>query len=104
MQLQRLKSLVGNPSNEDDILQFYLDSASDIICDIRNSNIVERQYLTTQIKMAIEMYNRRGVEGQTSHTENGIGRTYERADVSYSLIKDIIPVARTPYSKVRVIM
>lgn len=104
MQLQRLKNLLGNPSNEDDLLQFYLDNASDIICDIRNSNIVENKYLTTQIKMAIEMYNKRGVEGQSSHSENGISRTYEQADISYSLIREITPVAKTPFSKIRVIV
>lgn len=104
MQLQKLKSLLGNPSSEDDLLQFYLDNASDIICDIRNSNIVENKYLTTQIKMAIEMYNKRGVEGQSSHSENGISRTYERADISHSLIREITPVAKTPFSKIRVIM
>ena len=104
MQLQRLKRLVGNPSNEDDLLEFYLDNASDIICDIRNSDIVEKHYLTTQIKMAIELYNRRGVEGQNAHSENGITRTYERSDISYSLLREITPVAKTPFSKIRVIV
>lgn len=103
MQLQKLKMLVGNPSDEDDILQFYLDSASDIICDIRNSDKIEDKYLTTQIKIAIELYNKRGAEGQLSHGENGIDRMYSRVDVSSDLLNQITPIVRTPFSKVRVI-
>lgn len=103
MQLQKLKSLLGNPSESDDILQFYLDSASDVICDIRNTNIVEDKYLTTQIKIAIELYNKRGVEGQVGHNENGISRSYEKSDVSESLLRNITPHAKTPFGSVRVI-
>lgn len=103
MQLQLLKKLVGNPSNEEDILQFYLDNARDIICEIRNSDKVEPKYKSTQVKMAVEMYNKRGAEGQISHGENGINRGYESSDISYSLINKIIPVAKTPFSTVRVI-
>lgn len=102
-QLTILKNLLENPSESDDILQFYLDSAKDIICDLRNSNVVEDKYLTLQIKMAIDLFNKRGAEGQTSHSENGIGRTYESADVSPSLIKQITPVAKTPFSNERII-
>lgn len=103
MQLQRLKKLVGNPNNEDEILQFCLDNASDIICEIRNSDKVESQYLTRQLNIAIEIYNKRGAEGQTSHNENGLARTYESGDISDSVINKITPVVKTPLSKVRVI-
>lgn len=103
-QLLLFKKLVGNPSYFDEELgQFYLDNASDIICDIRNSDRVEDKYLTTQIKIAIELYNKMGAEGQTSHSENSISRSYESADISPSLLKQITPVAKTPFSEVRVI-
>lgn len=102
-QLEKLKLLLGSPNNEDVILQFYLDNSSDIICDIRNSDKVESKYLGTQIKMAIEMYNKRGVEGQISHSELGIGRGYEKADLSDSVLKQITPIIKTPHSKVRVV-
>lgn len=103
-QLLLLKSLLGNQEVSDDILQFYLDSARDIICDIRNSNKVESKYLNIQVKMAIEMFNKRGAEGQVGHSENGISRTYEKADISESLISQITPIAKTPFSTVRVIV
>lgn len=102
-QLTILKNLLGNPPQSDNVLQFYLDDASNIICDIRNSNTVEDKYLTAQIKIAIELYNKRGVEGQTGHNENGISRSYERADVSDSLISQITPVVKTPFSHVRMV-
>lgn len=105
-QLEKLKRLVGlnpNDSEEDDILQFCLDNASDIICDIRNSNKVEKKYKNRQISIAIEIYNKMGAEGQISHNENGIYRTYEKGDISDSVINKITPVARTPFSKVRIV-
>lgn len=103
MQLQKLKAMVGNPVGEDEILQFCLDTASDIICDIRNSDKVEKKYLNTQIGIAIEIYNKRGAEGQTGHNENSLNRTYEKGDVSHSLISRITPILKTPFSEVRVV-
>lgn len=87
----------------DSVLQYYLDCASDIICDIRDCDIVESKYLNTQIKIAIELFNKRGVEGQVAHTEQGVARTYESSDISPSLLKAITPFAKTPFSTTRVI-
>ena len=86
--------------DQDALCKFYLDSAKNIICDIRNTTEVESKYATVQIKMAIEMYNKMGVEGQVSHGENGISRGYENAGVSKSLLDEITPVVKTPFSKV----
>lgn len=102
-QLNLLKELLGNPQVSDIVLEFYLDNAKSIICDIRNSTDVESKYSTIQVKMAIEMFSKRGAEGQISHTENGISRMYEKADISPSLITQITPFAKTPFSKIRVV-
>lgn len=102
-QLQKLKLLLGNPQESDDLLQFYLDDARDIICDLRNSTDVESKYSNIQIKIAIELFNKRGAEGQTSHSENGISRSYEKGDISQSLLGQITPIAKTPFSIVRVV-
>lgn len=102
-QLEKLKIQLDNPDVNDGILIFCLDRAKDIICDIRNSDKVENKYLTTQIAIAIEIYNKRGAEGQGSHTENGISRVYVNGDISHHLIRKITPIAKTPSSKVRVI-
>lgn len=37
---------------------------------------VPARYERLQIKLAIELYTQRGAEGQTGHTENGVGRTW----------------------------
>lgn len=100
-QLEDFRELVGNPQDKDVILQFCLDNARDIICDIRNSNRVEDKYKTSQIAIAIEIYNKRGAEGQTAHNESGLNRTYEKGDISSSVISRITPMVKTPSGKVR---
>jgi hypothetical protein len=37
------------------------------------------------------MYNKLGVEGQTSHSENGVSRSYSSASVSEELLREITP-------------
>lgn len=103
-QLQKLKVVLGNPSVSDDLLNFCLDNASEIICNLRNSNIVENEYLNAQIKIATEIFNKQGAEGEIVHTENGIIRQYEKGDISSSLLSQITPIARTPFSTVRIIV
>lgn len=103
-QLEKLRILLGNPPLEENpLLELLLDNAKDIICEIRFTDNVEPQYLSTQLSIAVELYNKIGAEGQTSHGENGMSRSYERADVSGSLIGRITPYARTPFSTRRVI-
>ena len=100
-QLEKLKLILSNPEVSDEVLDYYLENAKDIICEIRNTHVVEQKYLTQQIKIAVELFNKRGAEGQASHSENGTMRTYERADVSYSILANITPVVKTPFSKKR---
>jgi len=102
-QLELLKLLLGNPSIDDAVLQYCLDTAKDIICDLRFTDEVEPQYINIQTKIAIEIFNKLGAEGQIQHTENGISRTYEKGDISDSLLCRITPFAKTPYSTVRVV-
>lgn len=102
-QIELLKKLLGNPQESDEVLQFYLDNASDIICDLRNSTIVESRYSTVQIKIAIELYNKRGAEGETSHSENGIARVYSSADISKELLNQITPMVKSPFGTTRVV-
>lgn len=101
-QLEKLKLLLNEQEN-DDLLQLYLDDAKNIICELRYTDEVEPQYLTTQLKIAMEMYSKAGAEGQLSHSENGISRNYESADISPSLLSNITPFVRTPFSKRRIV-
>lgn len=99
-QLSLLKELLGNPSQSDAVLQFYLDDAKNIICEIRNTNYVEAEYETIQIKIAIEMFAKRGAQGQLTHSENGIYRSYKSGDISEDLLAQITPRVKTPYTSV----
>ena len=53
---------------------------------------VPKQYEHIQLQIALELFAKRGAEGQTEHDENGIGRKYENAGVSYSLLRRIPPI------------
>lgn len=52
---------------------------------------VPSRYERVQLKIAVELFNKRGAEGETSHSENGISRTYESASVSPSLLREVKP-------------
>lgn len=53
--------------------------------------IVPTQYETLQCEIAAYLWNKRGAEGETYHSENGINRSYENADVPESMLKPVIP-------------
>jgi len=40
------------------------------------------------------LYNKRGAEGETSHSESGISRGYESAGIPDSYINDIVPLVK----------
>ena len=48
---------------------------------------VPARYERLQIKLAVELYNQRGAEGQTSHVENGTTRIWGAS----SILAQIIP-------------
>ncbi len=54
---------------------------------------VPARYQDLQVRIAAELYAKMGAEGQTSHGENGISRAWESADVSHSLLAEIVPMA-----------
>ena len=45
------------------------------------------------MRIAIDLYNKRGAEGEKAHSENGVSRTYESSWVSQQLLDEIIPKA-----------
>lgn len=56
---------------------------------------VPARYERLQVRIALELYNKRGAEGETAHTENGTQRVYESAGVSPSLLNQIVPYCGT---------
>ena len=96
-QLERLKSRI--PENDNELeLEDILESAKAVILSRRypfgeQPTELEPRYFDLQIRIAVEMYNKRGVEGQTSHSENGVSRSYSSASVSEELLREITPKA-----------
>ena len=94
-QLERLKLRI--PENKNDLeLEDVLGSAKAVILSRRypfgtQPTELEAKYMDLQIRIAVEMYNKRGVEGQTSHSENGVSRSYSSASVSEELLREITP-------------
>lgn len=100
-QLERLKIRITDNITVAE-LEDILESAKNIILsrrypfgdfpvDEQGETILEPRYKDLQIRIAVELYAKIGVEGQTAHTENGVSRTYENANVSESLLREITP-------------
>ena len=94
-QLERFKIRIPE-NNNDDELEDILESAKAVILSRRfpfgeQPTELEPRYNDLQIRIAVEMYNKRGVEGQTSHSENGVSRSYSSASVSEELLREITP-------------
>lgn len=56
---------------------------------------VPAKYLGTQIEITAYLLNKRGADGETMHSENGISRTYENASVPDSMLSGVMPFAST---------
>lgn len=52
---------------------------------------VPEKYGDLQVEIAAYLLDKRGATGQLSHSENGVSRTYESADVPPSMLRGIIP-------------
>lgn len=84
---------------EDSMLTELLTSALDVINDIRQYTptveaIVEPQYESLAVEMAVALYSKLGAEGEVSHSENGISRVYDSSSFPAALLSRIMPRPR----------
>ena len=91
-----LTAMVGE-SDSEEVLLAYLDIAGRKVLDRAypyDAEVTEvpTRYAFLQCEIAAYLLNKRGAEGQTGHSENGISRTYESADVPESLLRAITPM------------
>ena len=96
-QLERLKIRITENTNDNELVDI-LESAKAVILSRRFPfgewpAEIEDKYKDLQIRIAVEMFNKRGAEGETAHSENGVSRTYASANVSEDLLKEITPKA-----------
>ena len=96
--LSKLRLIVGANASEDELLLMYLDDAEKAILnhlypmhEDGNMPILPARYDSRVVEIAAYLYNKRGAEGETSHNENGISRTYENGSIPTSMLSDIIP-------------
>ena len=93
--LTLLKAMVGE-SDTEEVLLAYLNIAGQKIINRAfpygtETPEVPTRYDFLQCEIASYLLNKRGAEGQTGHSENGISRNYESADVPESLIGAVTP-------------
>ncbi len=90
-----VKAMSGE--QDDDIVSAYLLLAGQKILRIAypfDDTVTEvpDKYAHVQIDAAVYLLNKRGAEGESSHSENGISRSYENADLPASMLRDVVPV------------
>lgn len=94
--LAMVKAITGE--TDEDVLFTYLSIAGNKVCRKAypfNPTMTEVpvQYGYVQVEIAVYLLNKRGAEGQTSHSENGISRGYEDGDIPPTLMREITPCA-----------
>ena len=53
---------------------------------------VPKRFEGVQMQIAAYLYNKRGAEGETSRSENGVSRVFGGADVPEAMLRDITPM------------
>lgn len=94
--LKMVKAMTGE--TDEDTLSTYLSIAGNKV--LRRAypfdstiTAVPDRYAYNQVEIAAYLLNKRGAEGQTAHSENGISRSYEDGDVPPTLLREIVPMA-----------
>lgn len=96
--ITRLAGLISPDTADTELLSVLVEQAEGIVLNRRypfgppKEATIPAQYEHIQLQIALELFAKMGAEGQTSHNENGVNRSYESADVSPSLLRRIIPV------------
>ena len=80
---------------DDEVLESELLAAETMILNkmypfgyAAETTVVPPRYERLQIKLAVELYSRRGAEGQSNHSENGISRSWPEVS---NILKQIMP-------------
>ncbi|MFF2449364.1 phage head-tail connector protein [Neobacillus sp. NPDC058068] len=76
--LEKLKiQLEIKDNSKDDLLDLLLEDVETDILTWTNRSELPKALESTQRQLAIIRYNMMGVEGQTSHSEGGVSRSFE---------------------------
>ena len=98
--LVMLKALIGTTKLDDDALLVYLMLAGEKVlrrcypcAASTQAYTVPERYETIQVELACNEVVKRGAQGQSSLTDNGVSRVFESEDV---LLRRIVPYAHVP--------
>ena len=99
-----LKAIVGGKDDDVTLLSYLYQAQSVILgrmypylSDSLYSNLtLPEKYSWKQIRIAAYLLNKRGAEGELSHSENGTGRSYASADVPSEMLIDVLPMVGIP--------
>lgn len=94
--LTMLQSMTGE--TDENVLSTYLTLAKGVVISKAypygtGEEEIPAPYHTVQVEIAAYMLNKRGAEGETAHSENGVSRSYEDGDIPPSLLRRITPMA-----------
>ena len=103
---EQMIALVSNMSGESSeaVVSAFLAMSGDAIINRvfpfateseREILTVPARYQNLQCEIAVYLLNKRGAEGQTSHNENGINRSYENGGIPDSMLKQAVPFCRS---------
>jgi hypothetical protein len=96
--IERVKVLISPDTASNNLLFYLLEQSEGIILNRRypfgtpEGASLSPLHEQIQLRMAVELFNKMGADGQITHTENGVMRTWEAGDVSPSLLRQIVPV------------
>ena len=98
VKIEKLKVLISPDTASDELLSYLLEQSEGIILNRRypfgapEDASLSPLHEQIQLRVAVEIFSKMGAEGQIQHSENGVTRTWEAADVSPSLLRQIVPV------------
>lgn len=102
--LTTTKAVIGSEamdSDNDALLSAYLAFAGNAILNRRypfgrpENAVVEPQYEYLQIEIAVYLFNKRGMEGESLHSENGVSRSFgSETGIPKELMVQVTPKGR----------
>lgn len=97
--VEQMQAMLDEEADNTEVLYIYLSMAKRKILNRRypfgyeEDTVVEPQYEQLQIELAICLFNLKGAEGQSTHTENGVNRVWRKES---DLLQTIVPYAGVP--------
>ena len=92
---------IESPTESQSVLiRLAADDAENTIRKIRQQSEyddIETIYKGLAVEMGVYLYEKRGVDGVSSFTENGISRVYEKGSFPNSMLRRITPKASTAF-------